>query len=84
MLPKRLNGSVVMRAAYKPLDRLYKRAGWIHPAPLMMPAARKYQKFYARAEISAGTPHERMSKIRVVRLRPNLSVTTPLNSARTI
>ena len=44
----------------------------------MMPAARKYQKFCAMADISAGMLHARMSKISVVRRRPSLSVITPL------
>ena len=50
----------------------------------MMPAARKYQKFCARADISAGKRPARMSKIRVVRRRPSLSVITPLRNARMI
>jgi len=51
---------------------------------LIRPAARKYQKFCATAEISAGIVQARMSKMKVVRRRPSLSVTTPLSSANTI
>ncbi len=50
---------------------------------LTMPAARKYQKFCAAAEINAGTVQERMSKTSVVRRRPILSVSAPPTKAIT-
>ncbi len=48
----------------------------------MMPAARNHQMFCENAQITAGTLHARISKIRVVRRRPSLSVIAPLMSAQ--
>jgi hypothetical protein len=51
---------------------------------LMIPAARKYQKLRATAEIREGIVQHRMSKMSVVWRRPSLSVIAPLRRARTI
>ena len=51
---------------------------------LMMAATRKYQKFRATAEVYEGMVQATMSKMSVVRRRPNLSVMAPLNNASTI
>jgi len=50
---------------------------------LKMAAPRKYQKFCAAAEMSAGTTYESRSKISVALRLPSLSVIVPLKIART-